>query len=126
MAAERIGGDAVRFLIAGGINTALSTALYFAARLVLPYGPSYALAWLAGLFLATVFYPDHVFPGGRTGFRDRFLMGVSIIVVFLVGLASLHLLHGLVRSDAIAFFATLVITTILNFSLSRWILRRPR
>jgi putative flippase GtrA len=126
MAAERIDGDAIRFLIAGGLNTALSSGLYFAARMVLPYGPSYAVAWLAGLLLATVFYPDHVFPGGRTGLHDRLLMGVSIVVVFLVGLASLHLLQGLLRNDAIAFFATLGVTTILNFALSRWILRRPQ
>ncbi|TPM10060.1 hypothetical protein FJ960_04855 [Mesorhizobium sp. B2-3-11] len=117
--------DAVRFLVAGGLNTALTSLIYFAGLVVLPSGLSYTIAWLAGLLFVMMFYPERVFLGGRTGFADRLAMGGSIIVVFLIGLASLHFLRSIQQKTAIAFFLTLAVTTILNFLISRWILRRP-
>ncbi|CAN7157906.1 hypothetical protein [Mesorhizobium sp. LjNodule214] len=125
MATDRVGGDAFRFLVAGSLNTALTSLIYFAGLSVLPSSFSYGLAWLAGLVFAMVFYPDRVFPGGRTGFADRLAIGGSIAVVFLIGLLSLHVLEGVLQNNAAAFFVTLATTTVLNFLISRWILRRP-
>ncbi|WP_352661094.1 GtrA family protein [Mesorhizobium australicum] len=124
MAADRIDRDAVRFLVAGGLNTALTSVIYFAGLTVLPSDWSYALAWLAGLVFAMAIYPDRVFPGGRTGFADRLTIGGSIAVVFVVGLAILHVLESFLQNAPVAFFSTLATTTILNFLISRWILRR--
>lgn len=124
MAADHIGGDAVRFLVAGGLNTALTSLVYFTGLSVLPSGLSYALAWLAGLVFVMVFYPDRVFPGGRTGIADRLAIGASIAVVFVLGLATLKTLENVLQNAAAAFFVTLAITTVLNFVISRWILRR--
>jgi putative flippase GtrA len=124
MAADRIGGDALRFLVAGGLNTALTSLVYFVGLSVLPSTWSYALAWLAGLVFVMVFYPDRVFPGGRTGITDRLAIGVSIAVVFVLGLATLKTLESVLQNAAAAFFVTLAITTVLNFVISRWILRR--
>lgn len=124
MARDRLAGDAVRFLIAGGLNTALTSLVYFIGLTVVPSGVSYTMAWLAGLAFVMVYYPDRVFPGGRTGIADRLAMGASVIAVFLIGLASLHLLERALTSAAAAFFITLALTTILNFAISRWILRR--
>lgn len=126
MAADGIRTDAVRFLVAGGVNTALTSLIYFVCLTLLSSSASYAIAWLAGLALVMLFYPDRVFPGGRTGLADRLAMGGSIVVVFLVGLASLHCLQAILQNTAIAFFATLAITTGLNFLISRWILRGTR
>lgn len=124
MAAERLAGDALRFLIAGGLNTALTSLVYFVGLAIVPSSAAYAVAWLAGLAFVMVFYPDRVFPGSRTAVADRLAMGASVVVVFLVGLASLHLFRGMLQNAAAAFFATLALTTILNFVISRWILRR--
>lgn len=124
MSTDRIGPDALRFLAAGGLNTALTSAVYFAGLTVLSSGVSYTIAWLAGLAFVTAFYPDRVFPGGRAGFADRLALGGSVVAVFVVGLATLHLLERALQSRAVAFFATLAITTMLNFLVSRWILRR--
>ncbi|ESX17819.1 polysaccharide synthesis protein GtrA [Mesorhizobium sp. LNJC384A00] len=114
----------MRFLVAGGLNTALTTLIYFAGLTVFPSSFSYGLAWLAGLVFAMVFYPDRVFPGGRTGFADRLAIGASIAIVFVVGLVSLQVLERILQNTAVAFFVTLATTTILNFLISRWILRR--
>ncbi|WP_181177414.1 GtrA family protein [Mesorhizobium sp. B4-1-1] len=124
MTTDRIGSDAIRFLVAGGLNTALTSAVYFAGLMVLPSGISYTIAWLVGLAFVMIFYPDRVFPGGRTGLVDRLVVGGSVGAVFVAGLATLHLLERALQSQAAAFFATLAITTMLNFLVSRRILRR--
>ncbi|RVD46327.1 MULTISPECIES: hypothetical protein [unclassified Mesorhizobium] len=124
MAADRIGGDAVRFLVAGGLNTALTSLIYFAGLTMLPSSLSYGIAWLAGLVFVMVFYPDRVFPGGRTGLADRVAIGGSITIVFVIGLATLKVIESALKSTAAAFFVTLAVTTALNFLISRWILRR--
>lgn len=124
MAADRIGGDAVRFLIAGGLNTALTSIVYFAGLTVLTSSLSYGLAWLTGLVFVMTFYPDRVFPGGRSGLADRLAIGGSIVVMFAIGLVILRVLESVLRNTALAFFVTLATTTILNFVISRWILRR--
>lgn len=104
----------------------LTSAVYFAGLTVLPPVVSYTIAWLVGLAFVMVFYPERVFPGGRTGLADRLAVGGSIAAVFVAGLATLHLLERALQSRTVAFFATLAITTILNFLVSRWILRRQR
>lgn len=114
----------LRFLIAGALNTALTSLIYFAGLMILPSGISYTIAWLAGLAFVMAFYPDRVFAGGRSGFADRVAVGGSVVAVFVAGLATLHLLERMLQSRAAAFFATLAVTTILNFLASRWILRR--
>jgi putative flippase GtrA len=124
MAIDRIGSDAIRFLVAGGLNTALTSAVYFAGLTLLPSAVSYTIAWLAGLVFVMVFYPDRVFPGGRAGLADRLAVGGSVAVVFVAGLAILHFLERMLQSRGAAFFATLAATTMLNFLVSRWILRR--
>ncbi|MDG4876469.1 hypothetical protein P9273_15340 [Mesorhizobium sp. WSM4935] len=124
MTIDRMGSDAIRFLMAGGLNTALTSAVYFAGLTILPSGISYTIAWLVGLAFVMMFYPDRVFPGGRTGFADRLAVGGSVALVFVVGLITLRLLERALQSRAAAFFVTLVVTTVLNFLVSRWILRR--
>ncbi|TIT38190.1 MAG: hypothetical protein E5W64_10790 [Mesorhizobium sp.] len=123
-AVDRMRADAVRFLVAGGLNTALTSLFYFAGLAVLPSGLSYAIAWLAGLLFVMVLYPKRVFPGGRTALADRLAMGGLVVVVFLIGLASLHFLRDILENALAAYLATLAITTSLNFLASRWILRR--
>ncbi|MBZ9733301.1 hypothetical protein LB534_11530 [Mesorhizobium sp. CA18] len=126
MTTDRIGSDALRFLAAGGLNTALTSGVYFAGLTILSSGISYTIAWLVGLAFVMAFYPDRVFPGGRTGLTDRLAVGGSVAAVFVAGLVTLHLLERALQSRAAAFFATLAITTTLNFTISRSILRKKR
>lgn len=122
---KRLAGDAGRFLVAGGINTTLTSLIYFIGLGLMPSSLSYALAWVAGLAFAIAFYPHQVFPGGRTSTLDRLLVGGSIIAVFLLGLVLLHFSRELLANEVAAFLVTLASTTVLNFLSSRWILRRP-
>jgi putative flippase GtrA len=124
MTQQGFASDLIRFLIAGGLNTALTTLVYFGGLLVMPSSVSYALAWLAGLVLVLWLYPERVFPGSRTSIADRAAIGVSIAAVFVVGLILLGLLRAAIGGQVLPFFITLAATTALNFVVSRWILRR--
>lgn len=123
MRREDVSADFIRFVVGGAINTALTSAVYFASLTVLTPALSYAVAWLAGIAIVLVAYPDLVFPGGRRSFKDRSFTGTGIIVVFLIGLLFLRSLAGPL-GPAVAFAITLVLTTLLNFMVSRLILRR--
>jgi putative flippase GtrA len=121
---DTVAGDAVRFLLAGALNTGLTSAAYFAGLLVFSSSVSYALAWLLGFAITVTFYPDRVFLGSRATLEDRLNMGASILVVFSIGLATLHVLRGTLSSGVAAFLITLVATTILNFLITRKIMRK--
>ena len=49
-------GDAVRFLLAGGLNTILSYLVYLLLNLVVSYQIAYALSWVFGLLFIVIFY----------------------------------------------------------------------
>ncbi|SJZ85361.1 GtrA family protein [Consotaella salsifontis] len=121
---RRIGPDAVRFLIAGGINTAITTAIYFAALTVLSPALSYALAWAVGIVFVAVVYPNKVFVGGRRQLRDRLAVGAVTIAVFLVGIVVVDGLTRAMQARVVPYLITLCLTTALNFILARTVLRR--
>lgn len=122
-AGDGIAGDAGRFIVAGAINTAISFAVYQAALFFVAPSVAYAIAWLAGLAFLVFVYPERVFPGGRKAPRDRILLGLSYVAVFLVGVASLNAISGLVH-PRFAIVLVIALTTLANFLASRTILRR--
>jgi putative flippase GtrA len=115
--------DALRFLVFGAINTAVTSAIYIWGLTVFPPTLSYAIAWLVGIVFVVTVYPSIVFPGGHGSLIDRSGIGMVTIVVFLIGLVVLHFLTKSL-GDIPAFVVTLALTMFLNFSLSRLIMRR--
>jgi len=124
-APDHAAADGMRFLVAGGLNTALTTLVYFAGLMVASPGVSYTAAWLVGLVFVMVFYPDRVFVGGDNSVKARLMLGAITIGVFLIGLGLLQLFIRLTGEERIAFLLTLVTTTALNFVAGRTLLRRP-
>ena len=123
-ATDHVGSDAVRFLVAGGLNTALTTLVYFAGLLVASPAVSYTIAWLVGLAFVMIFYPDRVFVGGDNSLKARLMLGAVTIGVFLIGLGLLQILIRLTGEARIAFLLTLLATTAINFVAGRTLLRR--
>jgi putative flippase GtrA len=121
---DHIGSDAVRFLVAGGLNTALTTLVYFGGLWVASPGVSYTIAWLIGLAFVMAFYPDRVFVGGDNSPRARLMLGAVTIGVFLIGLVLLQVLIRLTGEARVAFLLTLITTTAINFVAGRTLLRR--
>lgn len=119
-----VSADLVRFLIAGAANTALTSAIYFLGLLALTPSVAYAVAWLAGIAFVMWVYPDHVFVGARASLSRRMLLGATIVAVFLLGVAVLNAALSMTGRPDLAFAVALGTTMILNFALSRLLIRR--
>lgn len=122
--AETVGSDAVRFGIAGLVNTGLSFLAYQLALFVMSPSPAYGLAWLIGIAFLVIVYPERVFIGGRKGPMDRALLVASYLVVFVLGLLFLRAVIALTGAERLAIIAAIGFTTVLNFLAARFILRR--
>lgn len=118
-------GDAVRFLLAGGLNTGLSYLVYLLFNMVVSYEVAYALSWLFGLLFIVIFYPSKVFIGSENSKKKIALLILQYVFVFVCGLQCLKLMvsyFGL--SEALAALFAMVFTTGLNFILMRLLYRK--
>jgi putative flippase GtrA len=116
--------DAIRFLVAGALNTALSYGVYWLLLIWLSYQAAYAMSWVFGLLLVVILYPSKVFVGSQNSRRKQLLVIGQYLVVFCAGLG---LLAVLVDYFSIApTWAAIVVmgfTTALNFGLMRLLYR---
>ena len=119
------GYDAIRFLIAGAINTLLTLAVYQIALLWFSELISYSLAWAVGLFYVAIIYPERVFVGGRKDWLSRLLVVLSYVMTYFVGVFVLTKTIDMEVHRRLAIFISLIVTTTLGFLLSRLFLRRP-
>lgn len=124
MSASQLGRDAARFGVAGGLNTAVTTLVYFSMLTAFSPAVSYGVSWVIGLLFVMVTYPDRVFKSARNGLFDRMALGGIFLFVFFVGLLLLQTLVHLTGRGDISFVLTLGSTTVLSFFLSRALLRR--
>lgn len=118
--------DALRFLVAGGLNTALTSAVYFLAALTLTPPLAYAIAWAVGIVFVGIVYPDRVFPGGQSGIADRTWLVASTATVFFLGLVAFNFLLVATGDHRVAFVLTLLLTMSMSFLAARFILRRGK
>ena len=114
-----------RFLVAGGVNTAVWLALFNCLLFVAPYDLAYALSWLAGLAFLAAVYPNHVFQAASTDLTSRATIVLIYIVVFIIGFAALSILTLFAGiSPRLAIFVVLPVTTILNYAFMSLFFRR--
>lgn len=116
--------DAVRFLIGGGLNTAISYLAYILFLLFADYQIAYALSWVVGLLIIVIFYPAKVFVGSQNSWKKMALLIAQYILVFFCGLQCLKVLVVYVGvSEQVAALFTMALTTVLNFLLMRLLFR---
>lgn len=123
---ENVISDARRMLIAGGINTALTSMIFFISKLLTSPTIAYAIAWLAGILFVMAVYPDRVFVGGDRSNFARLTLGILTISVFVIGLCVFRAATIFLGNPNFAFVFTLFVTTALNFISGRILLRRHR
>lgn len=116
----------LRFVIAGSINAGLSVLVYQAALFVMPHGPAYVLAYLAGIAIAYVLYSKQVFdaPMGTRRF-------VAFAVFYVMSLAAGTLLNAVLIeiigvTERLAIFITIALMLPVNYLGSRFCLRAAR
>lgn len=122
--AKSVVRDGVRFLIGGGLNTAISYLAYLFFLLFTNYQTAYALSWIVGLLVIIIFYPSKVFVGSQNSWKKIGILIGQYVLVFFCGLQCLKaLVFYVAMSEQVAALFTMVFTTALNFLLMRLLYR---
>ncbi len=121
--ARRESRQILRFVMAGAVNTGLSVLVYQAALFVMPHGPAYVLAYLAGIAIAYVLYSRQVFDA-PLGTRRFAVFAVFYLLSLAVGTAlngALIEVFGII--ERLAIFITVALMLPVNYLGSRFCLR---
>lgn len=121
---KSIKGEALRFLIAGGVNTVLTYLLYLALLNVVTYPLAFTLSFLMGIAFAFVIYSLFVF---KTPFTWRKVIQYPMLYAIQYG-GGLVLLAVLVEyigfDERIAPIINVVLLTPITFGLNKWFLTK--
>lgn len=108
-----------RFLISGGLNTALTYALYLLLLLVIPYQWAYTTVYLLGIALAFALNRTYVFKSHRGWFS----LAMFPLIYALQYLLNIGILWGLVAvlgvSHVLAPLLVILVTVPVTYLLSR-------
>ena len=111
-------GSGLRFLIAGGFNTAVTYLLYLALLRVMSYQISYALSFMTGIGISYVLARTFVFKTHQ-GLRSALMLVFTYLIQYLVGAAVVWtwvdlLAQHAMLAPAIATGVTLPLTYLLS------------
>ena len=113
-----------RFLIAGGVNTAISYVIYLVALLAVSYRVAYTISYAAGILISYLLTSRFVFQR-KLALRAALQYPVVYLAQYVLGLALLTILVDKLRMDRRLAPAITVICTIpVTFVLSRLVIGR--
>jgi putative flippase GtrA len=109
----------VRFLLTGGLNTALTYILYLALLSFLPYIWSYSISYVCGIFLAFMLSRFFVFKEHQ-GLKSALLFPFVYLAQYILGVFVVWLwVKQLSLPESLAPLAAIALTLPLTFALSR-------
>lgn len=118
--------EALRFLIAGAVNTMATYALYLGLLHWMSYTPAYTIAYICGIALAYALNTRFVFRVTRT-LAKAMAYPMVYVAQYLVGAMVLNLaVRAFGVPERFALLASIAITVPLTFLLSRQILAARR
>lgn len=114
----REAGSSVRFLLAGGLNTALTYVLYLALLLTTTHQISYAISFASGIVISYVLGRLFVFKEHQ-GYRSALMLPFVYLIQYLAGAAVVwiwvdYLKQSPMLAPAIAIMLTLPLTYFLS------------
>jgi putative flippase GtrA len=119
----KISSEALRFLIAGAINTLVGYSIYFVLLPTVGYAWAYTAAYVAGIGLAYVLNTRFVFRVQRR-VRGILLFPFVYVVQYLIGVVTLHVaIKNLGVSQELALLVSIAVTIPVTFLLSRFVLK---
>ena len=120
----RLRHQALRFLIAGAINTVATYAIYLALLPLLDYTLAYTIAYLTGIVISYLLNTAFVFRVTRTA-ANMATFPLVYVVQYLLGALVLNLaVRWIGVPDKFALIASIVVTIPVTFFLSRALLHR--
>jgi putative flippase GtrA len=119
-----------RFLMSGGVNTAITYAIYVLLLMFVPYQISYTVSYVVGIFLAYTLNRFFVFKS-HCGARSILLFPLVYVVQYLTAMLMLWVwIEQLERSEKIAPLIAIISTVPITYFLSRFIFltksRKPK
>jgi putative flippase GtrA len=119
-----IRGEALRFVIAGAINTAVTYAIYLALLPWSGYAVAYTIAYVTGIALSYVLSTWYVFRV-RRDLRGLALFPLVYLAQYLIGMLVLSLsVSSFGVPEKFALLISIAITVPMTFVLSRLFLKR--
>jgi putative flippase GtrA len=117
-----IKGEALRYLIAGGVNTAFTYVVYLAMLNMFGYLLAFSISFVTGIVIAFVAYSVFVFKSPVV-WRKLFQYPILYALQYVVGLALLALLVEYIGLDKrIAPLINVILLTPITFILNKWFL----
>lgn len=116
-------GEALRFLLAGALNTAVTYAIYLLALQVLPYRAAYTLAYALGIVLGYALTTWFVF---RAAWSWKRMLAYPMVYLLQYGLGVLFLTVLVERqwvSKELAPLLVVVVTLPVTFIASRLLIK---
>jgi putative flippase GtrA len=117
-------GELQRYLLVGGVNTALTTAAFYALSLLVAPAIAFSLVYFGALAILTVITPRFVF---RVRLQTRHSAAVAAwyLFTYVIGLGVIRLLEGASLERWAITLGTVMVTSPLSFFGTRLISRRP-
>jgi putative flippase GtrA len=114
-------GAPLRFILAGGLNTAITLALYLALLAFLPHPVAYTLTFVAGVVISYQLNLTFVFRSSG-GVRTMLLFPMVYLSQYLVGLLVVLVWVDLLGLPAaLASLAAVIVTLPITYGLLRWV-----
>jgi putative flippase GtrA len=111
----------VRFIVAGGLNTAVTLVLYLALLALLPHPVAYTLTFVAGVVLSYLLNRSFVFRSDG-GVTTMLLFPMVYVVQYVVGLLVVLVWVDLMGLPAaLASIAAVIVTLPITYGLLRWV-----
>jgi putative flippase GtrA len=122
--ASGLGGQGLRFLVTGAVNTLGTLLLYQLLLFVLPYTPAYVLAWCAGLVFVNFAYPYFVYGRPAVTLHEALLNSGYYVLSFLASWGLLYLFTSKAEiPPRLSIFCVLLLIVPVNFLVTRYIYR---
>ena len=114
----------VKFVIGGGINTAVTYGLYLGLQFFLPYQVAYAVVFACGIVFSYWFNAKVVFKTAAN-WKGLFAFPLVYLVQYLLSAVLLSVfVERLGIPQSVAPLTVIVLTIPVTFMLTRWFLRR--
>ncbi len=113
----------LRFLVVGGVNTAVTTLLFYGLALVVPPRAAFTIVYVGGLAFVTIATPKYVFRVRARASRLA-LLAVWYVGIYLVGLAVVSGLDSISDRRAVIVLGTVFVTAPLGFAGGRLLVGR--
>ncbi len=119
---KRLAGQALRFLVSGAINTAVTYAIYLVLLHYVDYRSAYSAAFVSGIVLSYALNVRFVFQV-RPSWRSAILFPLVYAIQYLVGLGVLQLVvEQFAIPPKFALLASIAVSVPLTFVLTRVLL----